>query len=64
MKVGVDRSVCQAHGQCALADPQLFTIDDEGYSTIGASKDVPRGRESSAQLGVDACPVRALRIVA
>jgi ferredoxin len=29
MKVSVDRSVCQSHGQCVMAAPQVFDLDDE-----------------------------------
>jgi ferredoxin len=29
MKICVDLSVCQSHGQCALAAPDIFELDDE-----------------------------------
>lgn len=62
MKVSVDDDLCEAHGQCNMIDQELFTLDDEGYSSIGQDKPVPPGREDSARLGVDACPVQALSI--
>ena len=29
MKVNVDLSLCQSHGQCVLAADQVFRLDDE-----------------------------------
>lgn len=64
MKVGVDRGVCDGHGQCNIIDPDLFPLDDDGYSAVGVDRAVPAGEEEQAQLGVDACPVRALTFLA
>lgn len=62
MKVSVDNSVCEAHGQCNLAYPELFTVDDDGYSNIGTGREVPPGAEERAGAAVDSCPVRALSV--
>lgn len=61
MRIGVDREICEAHGQCSVVDMDLFPLDDDGYSDVGPAADVPAGEEETAQLGVSACPVRALR---
>jgi ferredoxin len=45
----------------ALA-PEVFTIDDSGYSDIGQDKEVPPGLEDKAREGVRSCPERALTI--
>lgn len=62
MKVGVDRSRCEAHGQCNMIDEQLFTLDDEGYSDIGTGKSVPDDLTDNVDQGVYNCPVNALFI--
>lgn len=62
MRVRANNQVCEAHGQCAMVDEELFTIDDDGYSTLGGGVDVPAGKEQVAKQGVDACPVQALKI--
>jgi ferredoxin len=62
MRVSVDNQVCEAHGQCNTIDPDLFTLDDDGYSNIGVGKEVPAGKEVLAEQGVDVCPVQALRL--
>lgn len=63
MKIGVDREVCEGHGQCSVVDMDLFPLDDDGYSAVGPAADVPEGEEQVARLGVAACPVHALRVL-
>lgn len=63
MRIGVDPDVCEAHGQCSVVDFELFPLDDDGYSAVGPDREVPPGEEATARIGVDACPVRALRVL-
>lgn len=62
MRVSVDNDLCEARGQCNVVDPDLFTLDEDGYSNIGQGKQVPDGKEDAAEQGVEICPVQALRI--
>ncbi|MGD9986548.1 ferredoxin [Pseudonocardia sp.] len=61
MRIAVDSSLCEAHGQCSVVDYDLFPLDDDGYSAVGPDREVPAGEEAAAELGVAACPARALR---
>ncbi len=63
MKVSVDNDICDARGQCNVVDPELFTLDEAGYSNIGQEKQVPAEKEGAAEQGVEVCPVQALNIV-
>jgi ferredoxin len=63
MRIGVDRAVCEAHGQCSVVDLDLFPLDDDGFSAVGPDREVPPGEKTVARIGVDACPVRALRVL-
>lgn len=59
MKVRLEQSRCVGHAQCYAVDPDLFPIDNSGYSTL-QERDV---RPQDAQLtrdGVAACPEMAL----
>lgn len=60
MQVSVDDNLCDARGQCYMIDPNLFPLDEDGYSNIGQHKPVPPGQEDTAEQGVDVCPVQAL----
>lgn len=60
--MSVNNEICEAHGVCYTVDPDLFTLDEDGYSNIGRGREVPPGKEGRAQEGVDLCPVQALMI--
>ncbi|WP_166462943.1 ferredoxin [Amycolatopsis acidicola] len=63
MKIGLAPGACEGHAQCSVIDPDLFPLDDDGFSAVGPEKEVPPGEEDTAETGVDACPVRALRVL-
>jgi ferredoxin len=62
VKIIPDNDICGAHGACAMVDEELFSLDDDGFISIGDGAVVRAGKEEIAQRGVDACPLRALRI--
>ena len=61
MKVRLDRPKCAGHAQCYGVDPELFPIDDQGFSTL-QEHTVEPGDEEVTRLGVAACPEVALII--
>ena len=62
MRVQVDRSRCQGHARCWAEVPELYLLDDDGYSAVD-DVEVPPGLEEAARRGADACPERAIAIV-
>jgi len=46
MKVRVDQSLCTGHARCNAIDPDLFLLDDVGYSSID-TVEVPRGSRTT-----------------
>jgi ferredoxin len=62
VRVHVDRSRCQGHARCWAETPELYLLDDDGYSAIG-DVEVPPELEDAARRGADACPERAISIV-
>ena len=62
MRLIANYEVCESHGQCALVDDKLFTLDEEGYISIGAGKEIAPEDEKKARRGQGACPVQALRL--
>ena len=61
MKIRLDRTKCQAHGLCYAINPELFPIDDEGYSTL-TEHALALSEEQDARTAVAACPEDALAI--
>jgi ferredoxin len=61
MKVWLERDKCAGHAQCHAVNPDLFPIDDDGYSTLEAHQ-VAAQDEQATRDGVAACPELALRL--
>jgi ferredoxin len=66
MQIKVIDGRCQGHARCAAVAPELFDLDDEGYSfvlpgceTIGDSDGETL---EIARLAVENCPEQAIRI--
>ena len=61
MRVAVDRTKCQGHGQCVLACPELFEADEQGFAVVRVA-DVPPELADKAQRASLRCPERAIRV--
>ncbi|NDJ87964.1 ferredoxin [Mycolicibacter kumamotonensis] len=59
MKVRLDKSKCVGHAQCYAVDPNLFPIDDCGYSILEEHEVKPEDVQLTRD-GVAACPEGAL----
>lgn len=59
MRVRLDRSRCTGHAQCSAVDPELFPLDDFGYSVL-QEREVEPGVEERVRNGAAACPEGAL----
>lgn len=62
MRIHIELDQCEAHGRCALADADLFQLDDDGYATR-AEVEIQPGSEQAAAAGAASCPMSAIRIV-
>jgi ferredoxin len=59
MKVRLEQSKCVGHAQCYAVDPDLFPIDDSGYSILEEREVRPKDEQLTRD-GVAACPELAL----
>jgi len=59
MKVRLESAKCVGHAQCYAVSPELFPIDDDGYSILQAHVVEPEN-EPQTRDGVAACPELAL----
>ncbi|MFN8193431.1 MAG: ferredoxin [Nocardioidaceae bacterium] len=60
MKVIVDMALCQDHGQCAIAAPDVFRINDDGKLEFEATPD--ESERFAVEEAADVCPVQAILI--
>ena len=63
MKIRVDRDKCEGHNRCFALAPQLFEVDELGYSSAKGDGEVPKDLEEQARLAIDNCPEYAIEAV-
>lgn len=61
MKVDVDMDLCQAHGECAFAAPEVFELDDEDQLHWVAEPD--ESLRDKVQQAAKNCPVSAIQVL-
>jgi ferredoxin len=59
VKVRLEKSKCVGHAQCYAVDPDLFPIDDSGYSILEEHEVRPEDEQLTRD-GVASCPEMAL----
>ena len=62
MRVRVEQDKCQGHGRCHAVSPDVFAVDEYGYS-LPLDGLVAAGLEAAARRGAAACPERAITII-
>jgi ferredoxin len=61
VRVRLEKSKCVGHAQCYAVDPDLFPIDESGYSILEEHEVSPEDAELIRD-GVASCPEMALVI--
>ncbi len=60
MKVHVDMTLCQSHGECVLIAPDVFDLGDDDVLTW--QEEVPEDRRADMEAAVNACPMMAISL--
>ncbi|PDP87129.1 ferredoxin [Glycomyces fuscus] len=60
MKVHVDMALCESHGQCVFAAPDVFSFDED-EELLYESAPGP-GLRAAVEQAARSCPVRAVRL--
>jgi ferredoxin len=59
MALIIDTTRCQGHGRCALINPDLFEVDDDGYGVV--LDPAPAGdAKADADRAIGNCPEQAI----
>jgi ferredoxin len=53
--------LCESHGMCAYAAPDVFRLDDDDL--LHYSEEVPESRRAEVEDAVKACPARAISLL-
>ena len=61
IRVVVDRELCQDHGQCVFAAPQVFELDEESKLVV-LQEDVDESLRDNVEEAADVCPTQAITL--
>jgi ferredoxin len=61
MQVQVDPQLCQGHARCWDICPQIFTLDEDGFSSVSVPE-VPAEFEGKVREAANNCPERAINV--
>ncbi|WP_412517420.1 ferredoxin [Actinomadura madurae] len=59
MRIDVDHTLCENHGQCTFAAPDVFWLN--GAGELEHCGDVDESRREAVEEAADVCPVQAIR---
>jgi ferredoxin len=62
MHVSVDPTKCQGHGECVLAAPELFDLDDTDVTARVLQAEPAESLRERAQLAERLCPMGAIAV--
>lgn len=62
MKVTVDFDLCEGHGQCVMAAPEVFRIPDGADQVTLLDHDPPDGLRDKVEDAAARCPVLAIQV--
>jgi ferredoxin len=60
VKIDVDRSRCESHGQCSLAAPEIFALNDDLELEYDAEP--PERLRAEAEEAAVMCPMQAITV--
>lgn len=62
MHVNVDYAMCEGHGQCLLAAPDVFDLPDDSDKVVVLNADPPERDRPSVVRAAAMCPAQALSV--
>ena len=60
IKVIVDMNLCQSHGECVFAAPDVFELGDD--DVLKWEEDVDDSKRAEVEEAVNVCPMMAISI--
>jgi ferredoxin len=60
IKVIVDMNLCQSHGECVYAAPDVFELGDD--DVLRWQEEVDDSRREALEEAVNVCPMMAIRL--
>lgn len=61
MKITVDFDICQSHGLCTQAAPEVFEVRDDGFLYI-LQESPPEALRAKVESAMRECPTGAIKV--
>ena len=61
MKITVDFDICQSHGLCTQAAPEVFEVRDDGFLYI-LQESPPEAVRAKVESAMRECPTGAIKV--
>lgn len=62
MHISVDYGLCEGHGQCLMAAPELFDLPDGADQVVVLDTDPPESLRDKAVRAAAMCPALAITV--
>ena len=62
MHINVDYDLCEGHGQCILAAPDVFDLPDDSEQVVVIDPDPPEAVRDAVIQAAAMCPAQAIRV--
>lgn len=62
MHISVDYTLCEGHGQCLMAAPELFDLPDGADQVVVLDADPPESERDRAVRAAAMCPALAITV--
>lgn len=62
MRIDVDYTLCEGHGQCLLAAPDVFDLPDGAEQVVVLNPDPPEQDRAAVVRAAAMCPAQALTV--
>lgn len=62
MKMLVDYDLCEGHGECVIAAPEVFDLDDAGEKVVLVQEEPREELRDKVVEAVRICPIVALQL--
>jgi len=62
VRIQVDKSLCQGHARCNAVAPEVYPLDELGYTNLDGEIEVPDELAEAALRGARSCPEMVITI--
>jgi ferredoxin len=62
VKINIDWNLCEGHGQCVVAAPEVFDLPDDKDQVTVLDDNPPEGLRDKVERAAMVCPMTAITI--